>query len=172
MFSARFFMPEFSASPYFQPALLGIVAAMRTWSSITFVSFRLSRDNENAVSGTIFSPLASPLATTTAGAIAASELIADKLPILPNRIRPDIWVGRTIIGAVVGAAWARASRNHTVAGAIAGGAAAAVATYALYHLRRAATTQLHIPDPLVGLTEDIALLGIGAALLTSDESYR
>jgi uncharacterized membrane protein len=165
-------MPETPASPYIQPALLGIVAAMRTWSPITFVSFRLARERENAVKGTVFSPLASPLVTTTAGAIAATELIADKLPILPNRIRPDAWLARIISGAVAGAAWSRASRGSAIRGAVSGGAAAAVATYALYHLRRAATTRLHIPDPLVALTEDIALLGIGAALLTSDESYR
>jgi uncharacterized membrane protein len=165
-------MPEFSASPYIQPALLGIAAAMRTWSSITFVSFRLSRDGENAVEGTVFSPLASPVATTIACAVSASELVADKLPILPNRIKPVVWTGRTAFGALAGAVWARASRGSTIRGAVIGGVSAAVATYALYHLRRAATTRLHIPDPLVGLTEDIVLLGIGTALLTSDESYR
>jgi uncharacterized membrane protein len=165
-------MPEFSASPYIQPALLGIAAAMRTWSSITFVSFRLSRDNENTVEGTIFSPLASPVVTTVVAAISASELVADKLPILPNRIKPIIWAGRTLFGALAGAAWSRASRKSAMSGAIAGGVAAAVATYALYHLRRSASRDLGIPDPLAAVVEDVALLGIGAALLTSDESYR
>jgi uncharacterized membrane protein len=138
---------------------------MRTWMPVTVLSFRLARRKDDSLKGTLLSPLASPVATAGAGTIAATELIADKLPILPNRIRPDVWIGRTVTGAITGGAWARASNERVATGAIVGGVAAAVATYALYHLRRAASR--HVPDVVPAVAEDLIAVAIGISLLST-----
>ena len=157
-----------AVSAYPPALLLGLVAAMRTWTPVAAASFHLARADENPLKGTLLSPLASPLSTVAAGAIAAGELVVDKLPIVPHRIRADAWASRIVAGAVAGAAWERASGRTGVAGAVIGGGTAAVATYALYHLRRAAGR--HLPDLLLGLVEDAAALCISSALLTSNAS--
>ena len=46
-----------------------------------------------------------------------------------------------------------------------GAAGALAATYALFHLRRIATTRLRIPNVVAGMIEDAAALAAGAMLM-------
>lgn len=95
-------------------------------------------------------------------ALAAGELIADKLPQIADRIDPLPLLARAASGAVVGYVAADALARPRAEGAIVG-AAAAVATAALtYQARRYADRHTPIPDRALGLLEDVLALGMAS----------
>ena len=110
-----------------------------------------------------------PLLRTIATLLAAAELIADKLPGLPNRTAPSNLVPR--IASAAGLALAlrprrrRWRRRPTAGAAVALAAGAAVAAaFAGLPLRRALTRLLgggRVGSALAGAVEDVALLAIG-----------
>lgn len=86
---------------------------------------------------------------------AAGELVADKLPWVPSRIKPGPYLGRISSGAFSG---------RTVGGdegALAGAAASAITTFLGYQARRAASRHSAARGFVAALVEDA--LAIGAA---------
>ena len=112
--------------------------------------------------------LASDLAARLLPLAAAGELVMDKLPFLPPRTELPSLAGRAATGTLCGAAVAQwrggATAAGAVAGAVAGGLAAVGASFAAYHLRRAAGEATGLPDPVVAVAEDAVALAAGAAL--------
>jgi uncharacterized membrane protein len=101
---------------------------------------------------------------TVAGAI--GEVIADKLPVTPSRIRPAPLTARVASGGLVGAsiasAFGRTGTGLVVPGLL--GAAAAVAgSFAGYSARRAVTTNSPLPDIAAAVIEDGATVALVAA---------
>ena len=99
---------------------------------------------------------------------AAAELIGDKLPRVPNRTAPVGLAFRIVSGACVARALLR-RRGHTAAvGALALGAAAAIASaFGGLRLRLALTRRLGggaRANALAGAIEDVALLAVGRRL--------
>ena len=98
--------------------------------------------------------------------MAVSELIVDKLPILPRTAAAPL-IGRIISGAIAGGAvWAAQDRRARL-GALLGGITAAASAFGFYHLRRRLGTKTGIPDPALGLAEDMFVLLGGAVLADS-----
>jgi uncharacterized membrane protein len=91
----------------------------------------------------------------------AGELVADKSAAIPARTDAFPLAGRLVLGA---AAAAGSVKRHRLQAALAGAAGALAATYAMFHLRRIATTRLRIPNVIAGMIEDAAALGAGAML--------
>ena len=109
--------------------------------------------------------LGSAAARNSFAVLAAGELIADKLPFIPNRTDPVPLVGRLVAGGLCGAAVAVAEGRSLGLGLALGGLGAAVGAFAGYHLRRRATRQGHVPDLEAALIEDtLAVLGGAAAV--------
>ena len=94
--------------------------------------------------------------------MSAGEIVADKTPTIPARTDTLPLTGRLVLGA---AAAAGATKRHRIQAAVMGAAGALVATYALFHLRRIATTRLRIPNVVAGMIEDAAALAAGAMLM-------
>lgn len=92
----------------------------------------------------------------------AGEIVADKTPGIPARTDALPLTGRLVLGA---AAAAGVAKHHRLQAALAGAAGALTASYALFHLRRLATTRLRIPNVVAGMIEDAAVLSAGAMLL-------
>ena len=107
--------------------------------------------------------LGSTAARNSFAALAAGELIADKLPFIPNRTDPAPLVGRLAAGGLCGAAMAVAERRPLGLGLALGSLGAAVGAFAGYHLRRWATRQGHVPDLEAALIEDTLAVLAGAA---------
>lgn len=144
---------------------LGAVAGMRSMAAPALVSAYLRQQNVHA---TRSGPL-QWLATKEAGAaltlLAAAELAGDKLPGIPDRIAPLPLAGRAASGALSGAALGEAEDEQPASGAVLGAAAAVVSAFIMYHLRRAASEKLGVPDPLLALLEDgLAVRGGSRAL--------
>ena len=94
--------------------------------------------------------------------MSAGEIVADKTPTIPARTDTLPLTGRLVLGA---AAAAGATKRHRIQAAVMGAAGALAATYALFHLRRIATTRLRIPNVVAGMIEDAAALAAGAMLM-------
>jgi hypothetical protein len=91
--------------------------------------------------------------------LAVMEMIADKLPIIPNRTDPAPALGRAVIGALTAAL---ITRNRKLAPV--GAATAVISTFAAFHLRKALTRQMGNRDTLSALAEDLLVLRARAAL--------
>jgi uncharacterized membrane protein len=109
--------------------------------------------------------LADDTVAATATAFAVGELVADKLPGIPDRIEPAPLLGRGLIGATLGAIVA--GPDDRLAGGIIGGAAAITGAYFGWFLRREAGRSTMIPDPVIAIAEDA--LAVLAALRLVDE---
>lgn len=125
--------------------MLGAVCGMRTFLAPATLAWR----------GQIEGTPARLLLT----AAAVGEAIGDKTPFVPARTSPLSLGGRTLSGALCGAAVAGASGVAVgVLGALAG-------TFGAHRARAALTELTGLPDPLLGVAED-ALAVFVAALAT------
>lgn len=90
-----------------------------------------------------------------AAAVLAAELVADKLPGIPSRTHPISLLGRTLSGALGGAAMGQPGRR--IGPALIGAASAASATFAVVKLRRLAGSS-KLGSTSAGLLEDALVL--------------
>jgi uncharacterized membrane protein len=144
------------------PAVLGagLIAGLRSFAAPAAVSAALA---ERYV-------LAARLAPALQ-ALAAGEVLADKLPVMPARTTPPALLGRALTGAMSGAALANAGGRSRITGALLAGAAAIASSYAALALRSALGQRLALPDPLVALVEDAIVIVAGRTLATRTKQH-
>jgi len=103
---------------------------------------------------------------------AAFELLADKTPFLPNRTEARSLAGRIVSGAGVARRVLRARGRDVAAGALAVGAAAAIAGAVVgLRFRLALTRRLgggQLASAIAGAIEDGALISVGRRLAARD----
>jgi uncharacterized membrane protein len=112
------------------------------------------------------SPLARTLSSTPPKRIAelaASELIADKLPFTRSRLDAAAPTSLVASGAICGAALYGAGRRPITSGAALGASGALAGCIAEHYVR--ARINRNIPDLAVGLLEDAFALGGGAIIV-------
>jgi uncharacterized membrane protein len=99
------------------------------------------------------------------GLAAAGELVADKLPFMPARVRPPFLAGRLAAGALSGAATgAFGGRSPWLSAGLGAGAAGAAATVG--YLGRTTLSRLTpLPQQAWGALEDGLALALGARAL-------
>jgi len=145
---------------------MGVVAGLRPMTAYAVVALSLkwrwmSRRNS------LLARMISAKASRRVAEIAMAELIADKLPFTPSRLRFAPLASRVASGAICGAA-IQGARERTVGiGAILGGLASIGPTAAGYHTRRKLSQDL--PELAVALIEDALAIGggLGIAALAS-----
>jgi len=146
----------------FSSLVLGFTAGLRSMSAPAAAAWA-TRRNSFDWAGT---PLAflnrrgTPLVLT---ALAAGELVADKLPIVPDRTSPPAFIGRIVTGAISGAA---CDRENLATGAILGAAAAAGGTIAGSALRSRLTHVIGSDFP-AALAEDALVVLLLALVLST-----
>jgi uncharacterized membrane protein len=144
---------------------IGIVAGLRSFTAPAVVAWAAHLGWLNLHD----SPLGF-MGSTTAVAIfsllAIGELVADKLPMTPNRTAPVPLLARIITGALCGACvWAAAGKS-LLAGALVGGMAGVIGAFAGYKVRHRLVNNLHIHDVVVAVCEDLFAIGLGFFLLS------
>jgi uncharacterized membrane protein len=143
------------------PALLiGVVTGLRSMTPLAAVSCAAQR-GELDLRDTPFAFLASPAAASALLLLAAGELVADKLPLVPSRKSTVPFLGRIGIGALCGALLC-APRKRMGVGLVAGAVGAVLGTEAGYEFRTRLVKALGGTDFPVALLEDA--LAIGAAV--------
>jgi uncharacterized membrane protein len=96
--------------------------------------------------------------------LAAGELIADKLPKIPSRIKPGPLTARIISGALSAAALYSANNRPARYGALLGGAGALAGSFGGFGARRLIVQSLHVPDPVIAVAEDVLAVAGGYSL--------
>ena len=143
---------------------LGMVSGSRSMLAPALFSQSASRDYARALAGTAFAPLAWREVSLLLRLFSIGEIAIDKLPIVPDRIKPLPLLGRAVLGGIVGGASATVAKRSPLIGTLAGLTGAIVGAYAGYHMRTAAGNR-GLPDPVVALVEDALAVGGGVALL-------
>lgn len=132
---------------------LGAVSGMRSMTGLAMLSRELAdrrRLPRNA--SQLQKWLADDTVAVTLSALALGEMVADKLPGIPDRISPGPLFGRALVGGIVGAAVADADQRP--AGVLVGAAAAIAASWTAWFLRREAHRATMLPDAALALAED------------------
>ena len=149
---------------YAGATVLGAASGLRTFSGPALVS-QVAHSGLLPFNVPNFNFLKHKASAQGSFVLALAELAADKLPSTPNRIAFMPLFGRALAGGFSGAMLTASKRRSAYFGAVAGSLAAIGAAYGGYHLRRFINKKLHIPDPLVALAEDAAVVACGSLVL-------
>jgi len=87
--------------------------------------------------------------------LASFELVADKMPWIPDRITTMSLVARGVMGALTGACVAATGGQWAGIGAACGATGGIAGAFAGYHARLRSTIALGMPDIYVALVEDL-----------------
>jgi uncharacterized membrane protein len=144
-------------------AAIGAVSGLRTFTGPAIISEAAKFKLLN-LKRTPLAWLASDRTALVSAILAGSELLADKLPFMPNRTDPPSLAARFVAGAICGAAVSgKRKRNQLLMGAIVGGTAALAASYAGYQYRK----HVKLPPIVAALLEDGVAVGVGTAVVTA-----
>lgn len=143
---------------------MGAVAGMRALSAPAILSEELSKMPTHTLANSPLHFLQSDSVAKGLAVLAATELIGDKIPNVPDRINPPALAVRAASGAVVGATIFLANKDKTLKGAVIGAAAAIVGTFASFYLRKAIKEYAHLPDSVSGAIEDAIMFSSGLAV--------
>lgn len=146
------------ANVYARAATLGFVAGLRSMTPLAWLSRTSKLDPEPANAAE--EALDSPTARIVTSMLASGELIGDKLPIIPNRLKPGPLTGRLIIGGLVGMRICRRYHQSLVVGALLGAASAGAGSYAGNYARTKLAENTKIPSFVPGLAEDGLAMGL------------
>lgn len=151
-------MAQTDGNHYAQIAALGVIAGARSMLVPAVLSDHFSRHQpEYALTGPL-QFVTSPVVSTLFKFFAVGELIVDKIPGIPARTEGPGVLGRVGAGVLAGLALSSAHNKSRVVGAVVGGLAALISTYATYNLRLFLTKTLPLPDFAVAFAEDALVI--------------
>jgi len=145
--------------------LIGLVAGSRAMTPLAAVSDAAHR---GALPGAGEAPawLCHPAVAAATKALAAGELLGDKLHAAPDRTVPAGIAARIVSGGLAGAALA--PRRHAILGGVLGATAAVGAAYVTFHLRMLAMRRYG--QAQTGVIEDALTVGAAQAVLLAPRS--
>ncbi|HEV2642955.1 MAG TPA: DUF4126 family protein [Candidatus Elarobacter sp.] len=161
-------MPAHSDAFLYLAALcMGAAGGMRSMLAPATTALTLWRRPEIAPADAPGRWLAMPAVAVVMACLAVGELVADKLPAIPDRIAPGPLVARLVSGGVCGAAIAQVGHASAVRGALAGALGALLSAFGAFHARRALGRATGIRDPYIGALEDVIALAIAGGTLAA-----
>lgn len=142
-------------------AALGALSGMRSMSGPAALGMRLGHERPRSRAARM---MTDQTVTRMLPAFAVAEMLADKLPFIPNRTDALPLAGRALMGALVGGVLARQERSSVWLGSIIGAVTAVAVAHIAYHARRYAREHTALPDTALAMLEDGIVMGIGATL--------
>lgn len=142
-------------------ATLGFVAGLRSQVPISALTRAATNGDFAARADGPLQYLHSPWAGPVTEVMAVGEMVADKLPFVPSRIKPLPLAGRGFIGGVAGAALFKNAHKSIPVGLLIGAAAATAGSFAGYHARSFLTKRTGLPDFVFAIAEDAVAIGLG-----------
>jgi uncharacterized membrane protein len=143
---------------------IGFVAGLRSMMAPAAVTWAAS-NGRLTLSNSPLALLDSAPAVHTSRKLAIGEIITDKTPLLPSRLRPASLLWRLLSGGVCGAAVGISDGNKPRTGAALGATGALVGSLLGYAWRTRVCGQLHIPEFAGAVLEDTVAVGIAAAVV-------
>ncbi len=150
----------------YTPALavgIGVVAGLRAFAAPAVLTWA-AKHRWIRLGNSPFARIISAKASKKITDLAVSELIADKLPFTPSRLKVGPLASRIVSGAVCGATIYGVVKRPLKEGAVLGGVGAIAGAFAGYHLRKRLTRDM--PDLGVAALEDALAIG-GGVLITA-----
>jgi uncharacterized membrane protein len=98
--------------------------------------------------------------------LAVVELVADKLPFTPSRLKPPGLIARIVLGGVSGAGVAVSGAQSIVLGVVLGVAGGIAGAFAGYKLRTSLVKALKVPDSVIAVLEDVVAIGGGLLIVS------
>jgi uncharacterized membrane protein len=141
--------------------VLGAISGLRSASGPAFVGRAASRGDMD-LGGTPLAFLGSPRLSKALTVAQLGEMIGDKLPAVPSRMRLMPLLGRAASGGLVGAAAFLSEDRRAATGTILGSSSAIVAAFAGEKLRAIVGRKTGLPDLLVAVAEDAVVLLVGS----------
>jgi uncharacterized membrane protein len=141
--------------------ILGAISGLRSASGPAFVA-RAARRGEMDLGGTRLAFLGSPLLSKALTVMQLGEFVGDKLPMAPSRTSLPPLLGRAASGGLAGAAAFVSDGRRAATGVLLGSSAAVAAAFAGEGLRALAGRTTGLPDQIVALVEDAAVLLAGS----------
>jgi len=148
---------------------LGGLTGLRTFTPLTVLAWTLHLHRMSILASSLHFLHTLP-ACVLLTVLAVGELVADKLPFTPSRLKPPGMIGRIIFGFICGAlsgqAWGanwEMCSGFGLVGAVAGALLG-------YEIRKSWVRNLHTPDWVVALLEDAVAIG-GSILIVSRAIY-
>jgi uncharacterized membrane protein len=145
--------------------LIGVVAGSRSLTAPAVVAWPAHRTWIDLQS----SPLSFMVSTAAVVVFAlgpVGELIADKLPSTPSRLKPPGFIARIVLGGLSGAAVAASTSQSMALGAVLGAAGGIAGAFVGYELRTRLVRALGIPDFFIAGVEDVVAI-TGGLLIVS-----
>lgn len=143
---------------------IGIIAGLRAFTPLAIICWATHFGWLN-LSDTRLSFLGSSAAIGISSLLALGELVADKLPMTPNRISLGPLSGRIFSGVFTATAVATALHQSITFAIILGIAGALAGTFGGYYVRRSLTKGYKLPDIVIALTEDLVAIVGGFCLV-------
>ena len=151
---------------YLSAFLIGVAAGLRSMTAPAAVSWAAQR-GLISVEDSPLAFLGKPTAAYVVTALAAGELVADKLPQTPSRKAPVPFAGRLLMGGVCGYAMG-VSRNAAVEGVVAGVAGAVAGTLVGYEFRRQLVQATGGDDLPIAVLEDAIALTTAVVVVSNN----
>jgi uncharacterized membrane protein len=152
--------PPLLASPALATVLLAAATGARTFFGVATTAQRIAAAGDGELREPARS-LARPHIAAGISALAAFELVADKLPVVGNRIDAGPLTGRLVSGAVIGASIAAVTGKDRATYALLGAAAAFAGAHVGFRVRRELSAVL--PPTIAAVVEDAAVAALAQA---------
>jgi len=155
--------------PFWQVLGIGALAGLRSASAPAITSHILSHHHSKRLEGTQLDFMQSKTVTNVLMLLALGEVVMDKMPFTPNRIKPAGVAFRCLSGVLAGASISKATGGKIGAGALFGAASALASTYISFIVRKSTVKATGIIDPIIGGLEDALVFGAGTTLIRIDQ---
>ena len=155
-----------NGTSYLRALGIGLVAGLRSMTAPAAVSWAANSGRLDLRN----SPLAFLGTSRSAGLmpkLALGEIVNDKAPFVPSRVKPASLLWRMISGGTCGAAVSMPYGGDRRAGAALGAAGALVGSLLGYAWRTQVRRELHLPDFPAALLEDAVAVGTALAIVSS-----
>jgi uncharacterized membrane protein len=137
---------------------IGLACGLRAFTPLALVGW-LANWGWMPLAGSHLAFLGTTAGAVTVTVIALAELAGDKWPKTPKRTEAGPLTARVVTGAMCGVAMCNAAGESLVLGIFCGVIGSIGGAFAGYHTRRALVSRLRLPDFVVALAEDLAVIG-------------
>jgi uncharacterized membrane protein len=145
--------------------LIGVVAGLRSLTAPAVVAWGAHQNWLN-LHNTRLSFMGSTAAVVIFTLLALAELVTDKLPSTPSRLKPPGLIARIVLGGLSGASVALAGAQSIALGAVLGVAGGIAGAFAGHEVRARLVNSLKVPDLLIALLEDATAIAGGLFIVS------
>jgi uncharacterized membrane protein len=145
--------------------LIGVVAGLRSLTAPAVVAWAAHQNWLN-LHNTSLSFMGSTAAVAIFTLLAVAELVTDKLPSTPSRIKPPGLIARIVLGGLSGASVALAGAQSIALGAVLGVAGGVAGAFAGHEVRTRLVKSLKVPDLVIALLEDATAIAGGLFIVS------